>query len=506
MDLLFYSGVNKIILQVAPKRKSDLLVLFAMTINNCYYLDDYYEKMHMKKQGVNHIQKAIEARYRIIENVVSSATYCILFTIIYPQYSLGIFILLLFSFCAKYLLEKKQVDYYLNNIDEDREAEYFRNVLVNPETYPDIKMYNQGNAFAEKSIRAFNSGLKKRYKLRRVNEIAFPLVRVVLLSSLSVALYCVSDNGNAELGNAVVAMTCIAGIIGAINPLCKAVFDYKEAKDIIDVSSVDKSEYGQYEKGQNNIEKIEKIRFENVSFAYSEGKQVIDNLSFEWKIKDSVSIIGENGSGKTTLVKLLLGINKPTSGRIYVNDIPLDNINIFSYWNCFGCCFQNYVLFEDTIRNNLVFSSEDSGIIVKDKELNKRILEFSNTFRDGLETKIGEHVYSDGVALSGGEQQKTALFRTLLKESEILVLDEPTASFDPQSEIDYFEFLYRLSSERALLLITHRIGFASLAKRILVMENGKIVEEGTHDILMSKHGLYYKMYASQAEMFREKRK
>ena len=239
------------------------------------------------------------------------------------------------------------------------------------------------------------------------------------------------------------------------------------------------------------------IRFENVSFAYEEGKQVLNNISFVSPAGTVTALVGTSGSGKTTIAGLAASFLNPVSGLITVDGIDLSKVSLSSYRSQLGVVLQDDFLFEGTIRENILFpkpgSSEQELLqAVKAAHVN----EFTDRFEKGIDTLIGER----GVKLSGGQRQRIAIARAILANPRILILDEATSNLDTESEAYIQESLRTLMHGRTTFVIAHRLSTIRQADQILVIENGEIAERGKHEELIEKKGRYFQLYTYQARI------
>jgi len=239
------------------------------------------------------------------------------------------------------------------------------------------------------------------------------------------------------------------------------------------------------------------VRFEQVSFAYEEGKEVVKGITFQAPVGSVTALVGTSGSGKTTIAGLAASFLNPESGRITVDGVNLKNITLDSYRSQLGVVLQDDFLFEGTIRENILFPRPDANEerliqAVKAAHVN----EFTNRFEDGLDTLIGER----GVKLSGGQRQRIAIARAILADPRILVLDEATSNLDTESEALIQASLKELMRGRTTFVIAHRLSTIRQADQILVIEQGKIVEQGKHEELIENQGRYYQLYTYQARI------
>ena len=235
------------------------------------------------------------------------------------------------------------------------------------------------------------------------------------------------------------------------------------------------------------------IVFENVWFKYEEDF-VLKGINLKVDMGEIVCLVGPSGAGKTTLLSLLLRFYDPTEGRILIDGVDLRDVRIDSLRRYVGLVTQEPVLFNDTVYNNIAYGMKDKS--PQEVEQAAKIAnahEFIVRLPQGYDTVIGER----GVKLSGGEKQRIAIARAVLKNPPILILDEATAQLDADSELKVQEAIQRLIQNRTVFLIAHRLSTARRADRIVVMDDGRIVEEGKHEELLARNGLYCKYYRYQ---------
>ncbi|KPM32767.1 ABC-1 type exporter, ATP-binding/permease protein [Croceitalea dokdonensis DOKDO 023] len=239
------------------------------------------------------------------------------------------------------------------------------------------------------------------------------------------------------------------------------------------------------------------VVFKEVSFAYEEDKEVLHNISFEAKSGEVIALVGSSGSGKSTIAGLAASFLNPESGSITIDGHDLSKVDLTSFRQYLGVVLQDDFLFEGTIRENILFprpnaTPEELQAAVKAAYVD----EFTDRFEAGLDTVIGER----GVKLSGGQRQRLAIARAVLANPKILILDEATSNLDTESEALIQKSLAELTKGRTTFVIAHRLSTIRKANQILVIENGRIAEQGTHDELISKEGRYYNLFTYQARI------
>lgn len=239
------------------------------------------------------------------------------------------------------------------------------------------------------------------------------------------------------------------------------------------------------------------VEFENVSFGYSPGSLVLEDVSFSARAGSITALVGPSGAGKSTLIGLLAAFYKPTSGYVRVDDHDLARVCLHDYRSQLGLVLQETFLFDGTIRENVEFSSPGSSeAAILEACRAAYVHEFAERFPQAYDTVVGER----GVKLSGGQKQRIAIARALLADPRILILDEATSNLDSESEFLIQGALAQLVRGRTTFVIAHRLSTIRIADQILVMEGGRIVERGTHDSLLTAGKRYFELYTRQYQM------
>jgi ATP-binding cassette subfamily B protein len=245
------------------------------------------------------------------------------------------------------------------------------------------------------------------------------------------------------------------------------------------------------------------IQFDNVSFSYPNSNQkVINHLNLNIRKGETIAIVGENGAGKSTLVKLMTGLYLPTEGEILIDNYSTKEISQPSIYRGISAVFQKYQRYKMKLTDNVSISQTQlafdnhrlsTALIKADLPVEHR------SFTHGLETMLSREF--DGTDLSGGQWQRIAIGRGFYRDHEMIILDEPTAAIDPVEETQIYRKFAELSKDKTAVIVTHRLGSAKIADRIIVMDGGEIIGIGTHEELMAEDGLYRRMYESQAKWY-----
>jgi len=256
-----------------------------------------------------------------------------------------------------------------------------------------------------------------------------------------------------------------------------------------------------------SINKKSTLTIKNASFKYpNSNNNSLKEINLSIKSGEIIAIVGENGAGKTTLIKLLTGLYKPTQGSVKIGDIDVNTISYRSLFENVSGIFQRYQRYALTLKENVQIADFEKeyvdGKVEKILEDNHIDKDNKNTFPNGLDTMLSREF--DGVELSGGQWQRIAIARGFYRDSDIIVLDEPTASIDPIEESAIYKKFVEIAKDKTAIIVTHRMGSAKIAERIIVMKNGEIVETGSHDDLITTGGAYAEMYAMQADWYKRK--
>jgi subfamily B ATP-binding cassette protein MsbA len=237
------------------------------------------------------------------------------------------------------------------------------------------------------------------------------------------------------------------------------------------------------------------IRFENVTFEYQPGMPVLRSVNFDSPPGAVTALVGPSGSGKSTLIGLVAAFAKPSAGTVYIDGVDLSTVTLDSFRSQLGIVLQDNFLFDGTIKENILFGRPDaSDEDVLHAATVARVDEFAFKLENGLDTIVGER----GVKLSGGQRQRVAIARAILADPRILILDEATSSLDTESEALIQEGLAALMTGRTTFVIAHRLSTIRNADQILVLDQGEIIERGTHSSLMTQRGRYFGLYTRQA--------
>lgn len=254
--------------------------------------------------------------------------------------------------------------------------------------------------------------------------------------------------------------------------------------------------------GINPGDEIQSIEFKDVSFRYKD-KEVISHLSFEIRGQKTYALVGHNGAGKSTIIKLLLRLYDPTEGEILLNGRNIKEYNLQKYRGLFATAFQDYRIFSMSVMSNVLMDKEDHA---REEEV-IRALKLAGVYNriqklpNGIYTTLTREFDEEGAELSGGEFQKIVVARAFVQKCPIKIFDEPSSALDPIAEYKLFDSILKDGKDKTMLFISHRLSSVQNADWVFMLENGTIIEQGSHSMLMKKHEVYADMYLKQVENY-----
>ena len=396
--------------------------------------------------------------------------------------------------------------YFVNNIIQKRSEEIQQSLsglsTFVQEAFSGIRVI-KSFVREEDSLNQFDKASEdykeKSLKLSLVNSLFFPLIMSLIGLSVILTVYI----GGVEVINGNITYGNIAEFIIYVNMLTWPVTSLGWVTSIVQRAAASQKRINEFLKTENHITselKIERevkgaISFQNVSLVYPEsGIKALNNISFEIGEGESIAIIGTTGSGKSTVANLICRMYDPSEGEILVDGQSIKDYSLPSLRGQIGYVPQDVFLFSDTIANNIAFGKDDitTEQIIRASE-NADLAENISRFPNGYETRLGER----GITLSGGQKQRVSIARAIARDPKILVLDDCLSAVDTKTENAILNSLKGVMQDRTTIIISHRVSSAKLADKIVVLDDGHIIEQGTHKQLMKKNGAYRELYEKQ---------
>jgi ATP-binding cassette subfamily B protein len=399
--------------------------------------------------------------------------------------------------------------FYVNNIVEHRseliQKSQSRLSTFVQEAFSGIRVIKSFTREAE-SVANFstesNEYKKQSLKLTKVQALFFPVIMGLIGLSTVFTVYA----GSVEVINGSLTFGNIAEFIIYVNLLTWPVASLGWTSSLVQRAEASQKRINEFLKTKTDIvseQNIQReiqgeIEFQHVSFTYPDtGIQAIKNLSFNIKPGESIAIIGGTGSGKSTVSNLISRLYDVTQGEIKIDKISIKDYNLISLRSQMGAVPQDVFLFSDTIFNNIAFGlkTADEGKVIqaaKDADVYDNIMGFPSAFA----TRVGER----GITLSGGQKQRVSIARAVAREPKILILDDALSAVDTKTENTILNSMKKIMKSRTSIIISHRVSSAKLANKIIVLQDGEMVEEGTHETLIAKEGAYKELYEKQMQV------
>ncbi|MBN3490023.1 ABC transporter ATP-binding protein [Acholeplasma equirhinis] len=389
----------------------------------------------------------------------------------------------------------------------NRKAGYYLNSLLNVENQKDFRFTNMNKLIHHKTsgfinettshISKISLGMSKyEFASDVVNNVLMGFTYIYIAMKAVAKLIPISDF-ILYTGTTIQLSEQLATVVGNVANLKRNVEWIKPYFTLLAVPLQD-----ELHTGKLPLSAIDTIEFDNVSFKYPKTEQMIlKHISFKVNRGEKISVVGLNGAGKTTLVKLLSRFYQPTEGQILINGININAYEYNSYVQKMAAVFQDFKIFSYSIAKNITGNDQDleGALDAANKvSLSKKLA----SLKDGIHSNYGKSLYQDGIELSGGEGQKIAIARALYKNSDLIILDEPTAALDPLAEAEIYEHFNDLVKEKTALYISHRMSSSVFCDKVLVINNGEIEDYDKHTNLMKKtNSLYYELFTTQAKNY-----
>jgi ATP-binding cassette subfamily B protein len=365
-----------------------------------------------------------------------------------------------------------------------------------------IKSYGLENQINEGFVSLSDTNKNKNLDLVRVQAFFFPLMVLLIGFSNLIVIYV---GGNQVISGEIDNFGVIVEFLMYVNMLTWPVATVGFVANMVQQAEASQKRINEFLQQKPSIKNYNKevspitgnIEFKNVNFTYEETNiQALKNISFKINNGETLAIIGKTGSGKSTLLELIARVYNATAGTITIDKVPIEKLNLNNLREAIGYVPQDAFLFSDSIANNIQFGKEDATreeIIeaAKNAYVHKNIIGFSK----GYETVLGER----GITLSGGQKQRVSIARAIIKSPKILLFDDCLSAVDTETEEIILSNLYRLAENKTMVMVSHRVSTAKNADKIIVLENGEIIQEGKHQDLMNQDGPYLDLYNKQLD-------
>ena len=512
--------VNSVVTSLAGEKVSNhirvLIIEKAREVDlSSFDRPEFYEKLENanREAGMRPV-RIIEATFRVASTLISAISFVAVLFALSPLAPLVVVIAAIPSAFLSYYYRQRNFHYMRFHSKERREMSYYSGLMVNKDQVKEIKLLGLGDTFIEKYKTVFGKyfgGLRRLIVREGVSQILVSLFTTLAHGALFAYVAYHVVYSSAAIGDYSLYSGALSSIGGYVTTLVTTTAAIYEGTLFIDNMIAFMKEEPKVicslpEPRETNLGAHHTITFEDVSFAYpGSNRLVLEHLSFELSSGERTVLVGLNGAGKTTLVKLLTRLYDPTEGRILLDGKDIREYDPAEYHRMFGIIFQDFGKYADTVEENIRYG--DVHTPANEERMDIAIEAGDATFIAdlplGKQTPLTRLFHEDGLELSGGMWQKLSLARAFYREADFLILDEPTAALDPLAEEEVFRRFYKLSEGKLALFVSHRLSGATLADRILVVGEGRVLENGTHAELMEKQGAYYRLFSTQAIRYAE---
>ena len=425
-------------------------------------------------------------------------------------FSLLFIILTLPGIIIDWVLGRKVIELRERTAPDVRKLRYYRWMLVDAWPAKDIRLYDLTDHIRKRYDEEkyeYQKANKKLDKKALGGELFSEIIKRSGEMAFIVYVICCAVSGSITIGDVALFIGFALAISTSFESILRTVvIEYgdntKLFKKVFAFYSIEESKT----KSFRTLSAFESLTFDNVYFKYpSTEKYILSGASFTLNEGDKLSIVGINGSGKSTIIKLMLGLYEIESGQILINGYPMSDYDIKDVRKLFSALFQNFVQYPLTLRENIALSSIER---IDNSDEIEDVLRQSGVYEDlqlklenGLDSFMTRKFDDKGTELSKGQWQKIALSRVYFKNAPIIICDEPSAALDAEAEDRIFKNFESISNDKTGIMISHRISSARMSNKIIVLDSGKITEQGTHDELISLNGLYAKLYNLQREKY-----
>ncbi len=480
------------------------------------YFDDREEQKKIRNVKGHFAAKVSNVTSSVISILRSGVTLVTVLAVILSENWL-IALLIFITAIPSILISKKHNDqqYWMSqgqSFDEQMQR-YLGLVITKRKYVKEMRFYQLYHYMEDKYDKSVTAMLKQKLKLAKGYLLASLSSGLLLHVAIAASLVLISVdifNGKANIGS----FMLIYSTAGSLQSVLQSIFSRLD--DIGDKGRFleDYENVMQYEEeyyaGKDGEETAQgkntplEIVFKHVSFTYpGSEREILKDINLTIRQGEKIAVVGENGSGKSTFVSLLAGLYMPTKGEILVNGKPLNDV-LGYVRDKISCTTQEFFHLEGTVEDNVRigdFEHAHDEEEIREALRKADLLEEVDKLEQKEKTYLGNLV-EGGTDLSGGQWQKLAMARNLIKTgAQLMIMDEPTAALDPNAETKLYQSFAELTEDKSVLLISHRLGAARLTDRVLVFHDGRIVEDGSHDSLLSKNGLYTKMYNAQSQWY-----
>ena len=476
----------------------------------------FYEKLENANREANmRPLRIMEATFQVFSGIISCVSFFVILIGMHPAAPWVMLGLSLPFAVVNYVYRNRNFWYMRWHSKERRQMTYYSDVVVNKDQVKEIRLMGLSEHFIDryrKTFKTYYKGLRKLILQEGLLQIILSLVS--LLGHCGLFLYVaykvVYEQGDlADYSLYTSALTSIGTTVSTLIASTATIYEGTLFIDNMMVFLKEKITITPTVKEPRIPQKNapHTITFEDVSFRYPGAeKDVISHFSTTFHPGETVVLVGINGAGKTTLIKLMTRLYDPTEGRILLDGVDIREYDVKALYDLFGIVFQDFSKWAVTAEENITFGDIEAAYSkdkVEEAAHQSAAAPFIEELPKGYDTPLMRYFEESGIELSIGQWQKLSVARAFYKNADILILDEPTASLDALAEQAIYDQFAHLSQNKITVLVSHRLSSATTADKILVLNHGELVEEGTHRELMERQGVYHELFSTQAKHYLE---
>jgi len=496
----------------------------AKTLDICAFdLPAFYEKLENanREAGMRPIQ-ILSATFSVFSTVITLISFVVILATKLWWAALVVIAVSVPSAIINFYYRRKNFQYIRRRSKDRRQMNYYADLMVNKDMAKEVRMFGLADTFIERYRATFDkyfAGIRALILRENAWHVAITVVSSVVNCAFFAWFAYLVVIGQDMIGDYSLytgALSSIAGQVGALIGVSATIYEgtlfidnltsfLKEEPTVVPKPETISGDTPADAPLKVNHGQPHTITFEHVSFIYpGTERKVLDDVSFTIRPGETLVLVGLNGAGKTTLLKILTRLYDPTEGRVLLDGQDIRAYEIEDLYRMFGIIFQDFGRYAVTVSENVQFGDvhkkpDEAAVMQAAKEADAE--DYISHLPDGYNTPLMRIFEENGIELSIGQWQKLAIARAFYSDSDVLILDEPTASLDPMAEQEIFNQFDRLRADKTTIFVSHRLSSATVASKILVLEYGKLIEEGDHRSLMAKQGRYYELFTTQAKRY-----
>lgn len=479
-----------------------------------YDRPDFYEKLENASREAGHRPiQILQASFNIVSRLISIISFVVILWGVNPAAPFLMMVIAVPSAIISFVYRRKNFNYMRHRSKDRRQMSYYSSLITNKDLVKEVRMFNLSDTFIERYNGVFGKyfkGLKNLFVAEGLWQLLISVISTAAHTALFIYIAHGVTRGQYPVGDYSLYAGALSSVSGGVASLISIIASIYEGTLFIDnlITFMERkqtvvSTLPEPRRPERHI--AHKFEFRDVSFRYpGTERDVISHVNLVIEPGQTVVLVGLNGAGKTTLIKLLTRLYDPTDGVILLDGHDIKEYDTGELYSIFGIIFQDFGKYAVTVKENIMFGQisrpYDMDNIVS-AAVHSNSDDYIRSLPLGYDTPLMKYFETDGVELSIGQWQKLSVARAFYSDTDVLILDEPTASLDAIAEQEIYRQFDQLRRDRTTIFVSHRLSSATTADKIVVLEYGRLVEEGTHGELMKLKGKYYGLFSAQAERY-----